>query len=166
MGTDIKKKILGLGLGNIILSDEGVGTHAVEMFDRNNPYDCVETLDGGTGGLAILGILQSYEHVIMADAALDNFPPGTVRRITPRYSHDYPVLMSAHEIGIKEMVDAMHLLGNVPHIELVVMSVRNIRKIGMGLSAEAENGLLRMLDAIHGIISEIGINAVPERRAD
>ena len=74
--------------------------------------------------------------------------------------------MSAHEIGIKEMVDAMHLLGNVPHIELVVMSVRNIRKIGMGLSAEAENGLLRMLDAIHGIISEIGINAVPERRAD
>ncbi len=166
MGTDIKKKILVLGLGNIILSDEGVGIHAVEMFGRNNPYDCVETLDGGTGGLAILGILQSYEHVIMADAALDNFPPGTVRRITPRYSHDYPVLMSAHEIGIKEMVDAMHLLGNVPHIELVVMSVRNIRKIGMGLSAEAENGLLRMLDAIHGIISEIGINAVPERRAD
>ena len=59
MGTDIKKKILVLGLGNIILSDEGVGLHAVEMFGRNNPYDCVEALGGGTGGLAIVGIMKA-----------------------------------------------------------------------------------------------------------
>lgn len=152
----MNKKILVLGLGNIILSDEGVGIHAVQMFERNNPYGFVDTLDGGTGGLSIIGILQSYEHVIMADATLDSFPPGTVRRISPRFSNDYPILMSAHEIGIKEMVDAMHLQEDVPHIELVVMSVRNIHKIGLSLSDEAENGLPRMLDAIHGIISEIG----------
>lgn len=153
----MKKKILVLGLGNIILSDEGVGIHAVEMFGRNNPYSHVDTLDGGTGGLGIIGILQSYEHVIMADATLDTLPPGTVRRISPRFSNDYPVLMSAHEIGVKEMVDAMLLLEDVPHIELVVMSVRNIHKIGMGLSDEAHRGLSRMIDAIHCIVSEIGI---------
>lgn len=160
MIVDMKKKILVLGLGNIILCDEGVGIHVVEMFGRNNPYDDVEILDGGTGGLSLIGVLQSYEHVIMADATLDSFPPGTVRRITPRYSNDYPVLMSAHEIGIKEMVDAMHLQGVVPHIELVVMSVENIHKIGMSLSDEVEKGVIRMLDAIHGIISEIRMNGL------
>ncbi|MEG1642799.1 MAG: hydrogenase maturation protease, partial [Bacteroidales bacterium] len=126
----MKKDILVLGIGNLILSDEGVGIHTVNYFAENNPYDNVDSLDGGTGGLSLIGILQSYDHVIMVDATLDTLPTGTVRRITPHYSSDYPILMSAHEIGIKEMVDAMILQDCIPHIELIVMSVTNIQEIG------------------------------------
>lgn len=151
----MKKDILVLGIGNLVLCDEGVGIHTVNYFAENNPYENVDALDGGTGGLALIGELQSYNHVIMVDATLDTYPTGTVRRITPRYSSDYPVLMSAHEIGIKEMVDAMILQGDIPHIELIVMSVRNVQEVGMSMSEDVRSAIPQMLNAIHTAIAEI-----------
>lgn len=98
------KDILVLGIGNLVLRDEGVGIHAVDYLQKQNLPANIDLLDGGTGGIALIGILQEYRRVILIDATLDNNPPGTIRHLRPQYSQDYPPLLSAHEIGLKEMI--------------------------------------------------------------
>ena len=78
--------ILVLGIGNLVLNDEGIGIHIVHTLSQMELPRGVDVLDGGTGGLALLETLQSYPRVILVDAALDNRPAGTIRRLSPRYS--------------------------------------------------------------------------------
>lgn len=76
-------KILVLGIGNLVLNDEGIGIHVVNALSEMEIPQGVDVLDGGTGGLALLETLQSYRQLILVDAALDNNPVGTIRRLSP-----------------------------------------------------------------------------------
>ena len=133
-----KIKTLVLGVGNLLLKDEGVGIHVIRALEKEVLPPGVDLMDGGTGGLYLLNWLKDYEHIIMIDATLDDNPPGTIRVIQPRYASDFPPLMSAHEIGLRDMIDAMYLTGKMPDIVLIVISVVNINEIGMELSPEVE----------------------------
>lgn len=117
-----EKETLVLGVGNLLLKDEGVGIHVIKALENEKLPAHVHLMDGGTGGLHLLSWLQGYDRIIMIDATLDNNPPGTVRLIQPRYATDFPPLMSAHEIGLKDMIDAMILTdgspGNPSHCHL------------------------------------------------
>ena len=105
----VEKETLVLGVGNLLLKDEGVGIHVIKALENEKLPAHVHLMDGGTGGLHLLSWLQGYDRIIMIDATLDNNPPGTVRLIQPRYATDFPPLMSAHEIGLKDMIDAVSL---------------------------------------------------------
>ena len=109
-----EKETLVLGVGNLLLKDEGVGIHVIKALENEKLPAHVHLMDGGTGGLHLLSWLQGYDRIIMIDATLDNNPPGTVRLIQPRYATDFPPLMSAHEIGLKDMIDAMILTDDLP----------------------------------------------------
>lgn len=148
-------KILVLGLGNLVLKDEGVGIHAVQRMQRDTLPEDIDILDGGTGGIFMIGTLQQYDHVIMIDATLDTNPPGTVRRLKPKYSTDYPRLMSAHEIGLKDMIDAMIVQDHIPDIDLVIVSARDVQEIGMELSPPVEKALPKIMDTVSEIIQEL-----------
>jgi hydrogenase maturation protease len=93
-------------------------------------------MDGGTGGFHLLGVIQSYKTVIIVDASLDHFPAGHVRILHPKYAKDFPLQLSAHEIGLKDLLDAAFLLGNTPQIYLVAISVKDFQDMGMELSPE------------------------------
>lgn len=111
----VEKETLVLGVGNLLLKDEGVGIHVIKALENEKLPAHVHLMDGGTGGLHLLSWLQGYDRIIMIDATLDNNPPGTVRLIQPRYATDFPPLMSAHEIGLKDMIDAMILTDDLPN---------------------------------------------------
>ena len=134
-------KTLVLGVGNLLLKDEGIGIHAIHALENEDLPPDVTLMDGGTGGLHLLSWLQDYERIIMIDATLDDNPPGTVRLIHPRYASDFPPLMSAHEIGLRDMIEAMCLLGNLPEIRLIVISAADINEIGTTLSPELQTAL-------------------------
>lgn len=131
-----------LGVGNLLLSDEGVGIHAIHALEKEPFPPNVRLLDGGTGGFHLITWFENFQQVIMIDATLDDNPPGTVRVIRPRYASDFPPLMSAHEIGLKDMLDVMQLTGQLPaEIHLIVVSVATISTVGMKLSPEVESAL-------------------------
>ena len=156
--------ILVLGIGNLVLNDEGIGIHVVNVLEKMELPCGVDLLDGGTGGLALLETLQSYRRIILVDASLDNYPVGTIRRLSPKFSNDYSTLLSAHEIGLKEMIDAMLLLGKAPQIELIAVSVRNCYQLGMKLSPEAKRAIPQIIQIIFEIIDEQQLNCQrPER---
>ena len=148
-----EKETLVLGVGNLLLKDEGGGIHGIKALENEKLPAHVHLMDGGTGGLHLLSWLQGYDRIIMIDATLDNNLPGTVRLIQPRYATDFPPLMSAHEIGLKDMIDAMILTDDLPETHLIVISTLNINEVGMDLTPEVKAAVPKVIRMIQEIIS-------------
>lgn len=149
----MKDKILILGLGNLVLKDEGVGIHAVQHLEKEELPDHVDVLDGGTGGVWLIGTLQEYKRVIMIDATLDDSPWGTIKITKPKYSKDYPILLSAHEFGLRDMVESMMIQECIPEIDLITVSVKDYETIGMDLSPEVSNAIPSVIKQVKELIS-------------
>lgn len=136
----MKNNTLVLGIGNILLNDEGAGIHVVTRLEKEG-FPGADFMDGGTGGFHLLGLIQSYKYVIIIDASLDQFPEGHVRVLHPKYARDFPNQLSAHEIGLKDLLDAAFLLGNLPEIHLVAVSIKDFQEMGMDLTPEVEKAI-------------------------
>lgn len=132
-----RKKTLVLGLGNILMGDEGVGVHVVRALEQHTLPSGVECLDGGTGGFTLLEPLQSADLILLVDAADDGNPPGTVTRTTPRFSRDYPPTLTAHDIGVKDLLDIFYIQGGGPEVVLYAIAIDPRQPISMELSAGA-----------------------------
>lgn len=133
---DKQGKTLVLGLGNVIMGDEGVGVHVVRALEQHALPANVECLDGGTGGFTLLEPLQSAARIILIDAAADGNPPGTVTRTTPRFSRDYPPTLTAHDIGVKDLLDVFYIQGGGPEVILYAITIDPKQPISMDLSEE------------------------------
>jgi hydrogenase maturation protease len=131
-----EKKTLVLGLGNVILGDEGVGVHVVRGLGKRRLPAGVECLDGGTGGFILLEPLQNADRIILIDAAADGNPPGTVTRTTPRFAKDYPPTLTAHDIGVKDLLDAFYMQGGTREVILYAIAIDPRQSISMELSPE------------------------------
>jgi hydrogenase maturation protease len=107
------------------------------MIHENLPKG-VDVLDGGTGGFHLLEYFEQYPNVILIDATLDENPPGTIRLIKPKFAKDFPQAMSTHDIGLKDMVSALQLLGTMPNINLFVVSIESIQQQGIELTPNIE----------------------------
>jgi hydrogenase maturation protease len=136
----MQDKTLVLGLGNVIMGDEGVGVHVVRAIEQSlakQPLPGnVECLDGGTGGFTLLEPLQSAGHIILIDAAADGNPVGTVTRTTPKFSRDYPPTLTAHDIGVKDLLDVFYIQGGGPDVVLYAITIDPKQPISMELSPE------------------------------
>jgi hydrogenase maturation protease len=128
-------KTLVLGLGNVIMGDEGVGVHVVRALEQHPLPANVECLDGGTGGFTLLEPLQEAGHIILIDAAADGNPPGTVTRTTPKFSRDYPPTLTAHDIGVKDLLDVFYIQGGGPNVVLYAITIDPRQPISMELSS-------------------------------
>jgi hydrogenase maturation protease len=132
--TTKQDKTLVLGLGNVLMSDEGVGVHVVRALEKHPLPANVECLDGGTGGFTLLEPLQSAGRIILIDAAADGNPPGTVTRTTPKFSRDYPPTLTAHDIGVKDLLDVFYIQGGGPDVVLYAITIDPKQPISMELS--------------------------------
>lgn len=84
-----ESKILILGIGNILLGDEGVGVHAIKYLESKKLPESIDLLDGGTGGFHLLKYMEDYNPIILIDATLDNAPEGTIRLIEPKFAPSF-----------------------------------------------------------------------------
>jgi len=150
----VQNNILVLGIGNILLKDEGVGIHVVSALEKEG-YTGTDLMDGGTGGFHLLGFIQSYKTVIIIDAALDQFPAGHIRVLHPKYAKDFPRQLSAHEIGLKDLLDAAFLLGTISEIYLVAISVKDFQDMGMELTPEIEKAIPKAVKAVKDLIGSL-----------
>ena len=126
---------LVLGIGNLLMGDEGVGVHALRAFEHGAWPDHVTLVDGGTGGFTLLEYLSDYPRIVMIDATMDGAPAGTVSVLRPRYATDFPRSLTAHDIGLRDLIESAALLGPLPDITLVTVSIEEIRSMVTDLSA-------------------------------
>jgi len=132
----VTTKTLVLGLGNILMGDEGVGIHAIRALQQKALPPGVECLDGGTGGFILLEPLESADRILMIDASADNTAPGTIKRTTPKFSREYPPTLTAHDVGIKDLLDVFHMRGGDREVVLYAITINPQQPISMELSAE------------------------------
>lgn len=153
--------VLILGIGNYLMGDEGLGVHAVQQLKQELEPGIADVVDGGTAGFQLMEYLESYPQVILIDATLDGKPAGTIQKIKPRFSKDFPSAMSTHEIGLKDLVEGLLLLGKLPSIHLFVMSIEKIQPLTTTLSPEIENGLIALKQQVTLLAKELSC-AVPQ----
>ena len=130
----VNERILILGIGNILMGDEGIGIHTIKMLEQVQLPPKVDILDGGTAGFDLMGWLQDRKHVILIDATMNDQPAGTIALLRPRFSKDFPNSLSAHDIGLRDLIEGMHLLGKAPDIHLFTVTIKEITPMTLELS--------------------------------
>lgn len=148
------ERTLIIGIGNQVLQDEGFGLHAIKRINPAQLPENVDVADGGTAGLHLMGLLQNYDKIVVIDAALDDNPVGTLRVLKPEYG-EFPPLITAHEIGLKDTLEALELTGFKPDVTLVVCSVERFTELGVELSAPVEAAIPR---AVNLALEAVGVS--------
>ena len=117
------------------MGDEGVGVHVVNEVEKAALPKDVVCLDGGTGSFLLLEPMQNAEKVILIDACIDGAKAGDVRKLRPKYSKDYPKTLTAHDIGLKDLLDAYYLMGErPPDVTLFAISIPPLNDMDLELS--------------------------------
>jgi hydrogenase maturation protease len=153
---------LVLGLGNILMGDEGIGVHVVRDLEKHALPEGVECLDGGTGGFILLEPMENADRIVLIDASADDNPPGTVTRTTPRFSRDYPPTLTAHDIGVKDLLDVFYIQGGKREVILYAITIDSQQPIRMSLSPE---GTTAAAVAVQEILAELRANSLASAAA-
>jgi hydrogenase maturation protease len=151
-----------LGIGNLLMGDEGVGVHAVRRLEREAgapDLDGVTIVDGGTGGFHLLEYLSAYDPVILVDATMDGRAPGTVRLVEPKYASDFPRALTAHDIGLRDLVESAILVSGLPHIHLLTVSIDAIQAMQTGLSPAIEAAIPEVLARVRALVAARPVRA-------
>jgi hydrogenase maturation protease len=136
--TNSRFKTLVLGLGNVLMGDEGIGVYVVRDLEKHTLPEGMECLDGGTGGFTLLEPLEDAGRIVLIDAANDGHPVGTVTRTTPQFSRDYPPTLTAHDVGMKDLLDMFYIQGGTHEIILYAITIDPKQPIRVSLSPEGE----------------------------
>ena len=139
-----------IGVGNLLLSDEGVGIHVAQRLlqDYNLPEEIL-VLDGGTLGLDLLYYLEGIKNLLIIDAVLMNKEPGSLMRMVNEEVPSYlSFKMSPHHIGIPDMLFAAKLKGIYP-TNVVLWGVQPGQiDLGLDLSAPVSGQVETLIDHI------------------
>lgn len=145
-------KILVIGIGNLLMGDEGIGIRIIRKFEKVNKFSNVDIVDGGTGGFHLLSYLQDYKKVIIVDAALGDEVVGTIKVIKPKYSSDFPKSLTAHDIGLKDLIESAAILGDLPDITLMIIFIDKITNMKLELSSPIKAIIPEALKKLEEII--------------
>ena len=144
------RPVLVLGLGNLLCADDGLGIVALELIRRRFEAPAeVSFIDGGTLGLALLPTLESARRVFVIDAVAADAPPGTLVSLAGEDVE--PALrdrLSPHQIGVADLLDAMHWRDTWPEQVRVLGLVPASFALGIGLSPPVAAGIESLVGAV------------------
>ena len=135
-------KTIVLGLGNLLLGDEGVRVHVVRRLQELKPdLPGVEVIDGGTAGFELLPFFKEAERVIVVDAARGG-PSGSVYRLRLEDLSNEGTSISLHQLSFREVLRAAELLEIKPEVVIIGIEPERIAP-GLELSPAVEAALPR-----------------------
>ncbi|ACX52344.1 hydrogenase maturation protease [Ammonifex degensii KC4] len=148
-------KLTVLGIGNLLLQDEGLGIHAVRELQKFSYPPVVEILDGGTAGIDLLYYIEDSSRLIIIDAVNGQAPPGTIFKFSPDELDDYvPVAaLSSHSVGILEVIYLAKVTGVLPPTTIFGMQPASMAW-GMELSPVIKERLPRLISLVDAEIRE------------
>jgi hydrogenase maturation protease len=152
------------GIGNIILSDDGVGVHIInKLQDEYELPANVEIIDGGTKGLDLLPLFENRDKVLFIDAANFNKEPGTIGTIE---GDNIPAFLgqklSVHHIGIPDMLFAAKLMEITPPEMFLIGIQPKSMETSTELTETVKNNFEALLGKVLEKLKEWGINAIPK----
>lgn len=152
----MKKDVVVVGLGNILMTDEGVGSAIVASFSAySQKYPLVEFIDAGTGGMKLLHTIAGRKKVIIVDCALMGTGPGTIKRFTPEQVQSVKKLShySLHEADVLKIIEMSRKLGQCPE-KIVIFGIEPQRvEFGRELSRTLSERLTEYITTIEKELS-------------
>lgn len=155
--------ILVLGIGNVLLTDEGVGVRTLKELERRFSFPAnVELLDGGTAGIELLRHIRNRDCLIIIDAMKSGQVPGTIVRVA---GEDVPAAfrtrISPHQLGLSDLLAAAMLTDELPK-NLILFGVEpESIDIGLDLTETVEANLGKLIEAVADELRAAGCSLVP-----
>lgn len=150
-----KHKIMILGVGNILLSDEGLGVQFLAELAKETLPESVELVEGGTAGLELIHLINGVDFLIIVDAIDAQIEPGALFRFRPEDIKVFPdcYKTSFHQVGILEVLSLASLLNEAP--KTIIFGVQPLTvNWGIGLSPEVNQAFPRLKELV---LEEIAI---------
>ncbi len=161
-------KIVVIGIGNLLLMDEGIGVHTINELEKHDLPRSIEMYDGGTGGFKLIDLMHGARRVIFIDAVETGKPPGTVtifgsEEVLSIYKKKK---YSLHDTDLMEVIKMTELLDDPPRIEIVGIQPKTI-SYGTALSKELTDSMpdiiITVLKKIEEVCSTPEDGSIPER---
>jgi hydrogenase maturation protease len=143
------QKIVVLGVGNLLLSDEGVGVHvAHELMKLDLPPE-VSVVEGGTDGFRLLNVITEADRIIVIDAVRSGADPGSVYRFDVKDVRNVPLgfMTSVHQVGILEVIELSGLIGKTPRTTVIGVEPKSL-EMSMELSPEVKEKIPRIIELV------------------
>ena len=156
-------RILVLGIGNILLEDEGIGVRVIEELQRRFHLPAeVTAMDGGTVGMALLGDLLDKDYLIIVDAVRTEQPPTTViRLVDAEVPAFFQNTISPHQLGVSELLAALKLAGGGPEHIVLIGVVPESTELSLDLSAAMCQQVDHLVGRVGSELTRLGLDLIP-----
>ena len=157
--------VVVLGLGNLLMQDEGVGIHALRLLQDTYTFTPeIELIDGGTSGLDLLPFFRPESQMIMLDAMEFNQPPGGIGRVE---NEDILARLntktSVHHLGLSDLLAMAQLTDVVPK-EIILFGVQpESLELEVELTETVNNAIPKLLEYVVEQLKAWGIEATPKQ---
>lgn len=123
----MRAKLRIIGVGNLLLGDEGVGIHVIHALEKHPLPPGIELVDAGVAGVGLLPLFEDAEQILLVDAAEMNQPPGTPRFFewSRGFGAESPEL-SLHETRLPAILRLGQEIGELPKITILGIQPQRI----------------------------------------
>jgi hydrogenase maturation protease len=160
--TTTAPAITVLGIGNILLTDEGFGVRVVETLSREYEFpENVSLVDGGVLGINLLGVLADTQHLIVVDAVKNKQPPGSLYRLEKNELPERILLKnSLHQTDFLETLTLCQAIDKVPETTVVLgVEPKDILTLSVELTPTVEARVDDMMDLVLRELEDLGVTA-------
>ena len=142
-------KIVILGVGNLLLSDEGVGVHVANELVKLELPPGVTVVEGGTDGFRLINVITEADRLIVVDAVKGGGAPGSIYRFDINEVQNCPsgFKTSVHQIGILEVINLSGLIGKTPQTTVIGIEPESL-EMSMELSPEIKAKIPRIIELV------------------
>jgi hydrogenase maturation protease len=164
----MKPRIVILGLGNVLMGDDGAGPFATATFVAQYEFpEDVQVEDIGTPGLDLSPYLAGVDTVILVDTVLSDAPPGTIRLYDKAALLRTPLQprLSPHDPAVGQCLAMLEMEGVAPREMLLVGIVPENVKFGPGLSASVKSAIPLCVDRVVAELAARGAGVTPRMPA-
>ena len=138
-----------LGVGNVLLSDEGIGVHVANELSTMELPPGVSVVEGGTDGFRLLNIITEADRLIVVDAVKGGAEPGSIYRFNVDEVRNVPsgFRTSVHQVGILEVIDLSGLIGKTPKTTVIGVEPKSL-EMSLELSPEIREKIPRIIELV------------------
>ncbi len=140
-----------VGLGNLLLADEGFGVHLIRFLEKNYTFDNVDIIDGGTIGFNLIEYFLTYKQLIFVDAIKVDDEPGSIYRFNlEQLPPNITFVSSIHEIGLGDVIHHARFMG--VEAKAVVVGVVPFKITPNDLTTELSEQLKSRMQAVADVV--------------
>ena len=161
---DYENSIVVLGVGNILLTDEGLGVHVIEDLKANYTFTPqISLIDGGTMGMELLTYMRGMKKILLIDAVNGGEAPGTIYEFPHRELEQYFTdHISVHEVGMQDILRIRAIQENPLEDAIVIGVEPESLDVGFEPSAPVQKALPEVKERVLRVLREWGVQIEPK----